>query len=512
MSVDDFIADPWRQLHESYTESFLHMKPAPEYANGEVILASLYRNVGFANAASQVAEAKVPSNGAKLDKLIERGNPTAISPAGVPASTWKGILAALRSPRQPNQSARRVLQISPIVPDAAIYSLSARLRGNPWNPGEMVRRLIIMGVADHQKAIDLWAALHHAMTVQNNDDLWARFLTAELQAWRPADLTANWDDRQPVSVGDNHSVLQHWRLSPASIPATRFCGDLESVLRLKQILTRRQWISALESLLRIACASHVLWLCKANNVVLKIVEESLQGRPPSSSSTVSSQLERATITWSYGHLAQPKILDRARVFVRSRLRLNLILWQLSEHLGNQSGVDLSNVDAIFASCQRLASEAQHFDWSRYERDGLAVVEQDPRKGSCNNGIGKNIVEFLMHVLRQRPTSEVGMENYDQGFMLRKKGSYDKAPWILSLGPVAVLTLVHCCTSSTRGPRTVEDLCHHLAQYGVMLSPQDIAGSDLGKTLRNLGMVLDSPDAEGGMVLVSPFQSRLEGQA
>jgi hypothetical protein len=118
----------------------------------------------------------------------------------------------------------------------------------------------------------------------------------------------------------------------------------------------------------------------------------------------------------------------------------------------------------------------------------------------------------MHVLRQRPTSEVGMDNYDQGFMLRKKGSYGSAPWILSLGPVAVLTLVHCCTSSTRGPRTVEDLCHHLDEYGVTLSPQDIAGSDLGKTLRNLGMVLDSPDAEGGMVLVSPFESRLEKQA
>ena len=32
---------------------------------------------------------------------------------------------------------------------------------------------------------------------------------------------------------------------------------------------------------------------------------------------------------------------------------------------------------------------------------------------------------------------------------------------------------------------------------------------LGQTLRNLGLVLDSPDAEGGMVLINPFELMAE---
>ncbi len=97
-----------------------------------------------------------------------------------------------------------------------------------------------------------------------------------------------------------------------------------------------------------------------------------------------------------------------------------------------------------------------------------------------------------------------MGSYDQGFYLKKDGRHASAPWIVSLGPVAVMALVHCCVQSGRGPRTVEDLCRHLACYGVEARARDVADGDLGHTLRNLGLVLDSPDAEGGMVLFSPL--------
>ena len=108
------------------------------------------------------------------------------------------------------------------------------------------------------------------------------------------------------------------------------------------------------------------------------------------------------------------------------------------------------------------------------------------------------------------TSEAGMDTYDQGYYLRKRGNYKTAPWIVSLGPVSVLTLVHCCTHRAKGPRTVEDFCRHLTHYGIEIRAQDVPRSDLGQTLRNLGLVLDSPDAEGGMVLVSPFKSVITG--
>lgn len=48
------------------------------------------------------------------------------------------------------------------------------------------------------------------------------------------------------------------------------------------------------------------------------------------------------------------------------------------------------------------------------------------------------------------------------------------------------------------------LAQHMSQYGIDVEHRDIARNDLGHQLRMLGLVLDSPDAESGMLLVPPF--------
>jgi hypothetical protein len=55
-----------------------------------------------------------------------------------------------------------------------------------------------------------------------------------------------------------------------------------------------------------------------------------------------------------------------------------------------------------------------------------------------------------------------------------------------------------------GPRSIHRLGQHLAAYGIAIDRHEIAASDLGHQLRMLGLVLDSPDAESGMLLLPPF--------
>src|SRR5207248_246508 len=116
------------------------------------------------------------------------------------------------------------------------------------------------------------------------------------------------------------------------------------------------------------------------------------------------------------------------------------------------------------------------------------------------GIGTNLVEFGRHVLGQRQTANDSLRSYDQGYALRKKGDYLSAPWVVSLGPAAVLALVHCCLKEADGPQSVQRFCQHMANYGVEVDQDDVSSSDLGHKLRMLGLVLDSPDAETGVLL------------
>ena len=59
----------------------------------------------------------------------------------------------------------------------------------------------------------------------------------------------------------------------------------------------------------------------------------------------------------------------------------------------------------------------------------AAIDSDPRKMAIKHGTGKNLEEFLRHALGQRETQERGLESYDQGYLLSRKGSYARAPWI-----------------------------------------------------------------------------------
>src|SRR5687768_2970023 len=176
MSLERFIAEPWRTSHQAYDHSAFNIRTAPEFATAEVVVASLYRASGF----SGQSEKAVPATGRDFDKLIQRSKlPSNIKPS-VSNETWRTILhGVLESPKQPNQSSRRFLQICPVVPDVALYSGSARLTGNSWNPGLLVQRMIQLGSDEPADAESLWGALFDSLSIASNDDIWARWLQHE---------------------------------------------------------------------------------------------------------------------------------------------------------------------------------------------------------------------------------------------------------------------------------------------------------------------------------------------
>ena len=204
---------------------------------------------------------------------------------------------------------------------------------------------------------------------------------------------------------------------------------------------------------------------------------------------------------SYGDRALPGIKDRASAFLQARLGMNAALWTLQEV--GVSPRPLSSAEAVAETCESLRSlSAGHVSAIKELLD--EVSERETRTLLCKKGIGSNIMEFARHVLGQRQAANPILRGYDQGYILRKRGTSNSSPWVVGLGPVSVLALVHCALTGTSGPRSVRRLSQHLAGYGAIVDHRDIATNDLGHQLRMLGLVLDSPDAESGMLLVPPF--------
>lgn len=497
MSLQDFLSSPWKISFPLYEESAFNIRPAPEFSTAEVMVASLYRAAGFA----EFSEAKVPKLGREFDKQSQASKNKKNETGQIKHDTWRTILhGVLESPKQPNQSSKRFLQLTPLVPDIALYSGSARLVGNPWNPGALVQRMIAMGTGSIGEANKIWDNLYDALSISESDDVWARWLQSEFDRRKKMDMP--WHK----SKLPNYPGMPEPEKNILNYPAKQFVSDLYAVMSAKNRMTRRQWISLLEAILRLASTTHVLWLCSVNDrlwMVMKAILGQGDVKVPETASEVREKcLDGEARYLSYGNPAIPIIKDYASRYLVARAGINLTLWALQEN-----GVSLKGLQspeqflALFNELKKHkdALVSQDF-FSRFD----GIVEQEIRAINCKKGIGSNLVEFCRHTLGQRETTDETLRGYDQSYFLHRRGKSRNSPWVLSLGPVAILAVVHCCLHVVSGPRSVRRLQDYLGCYGIEVDIDDISSSELGKKMRMLGVVLDSPDAESGMLLTPPF--------
>ena len=497
MSLNDYLKDPWQgSMHKAYESAWIHMRPAPEFATSDVVMASLYRAVGF----KDCAEGLVPKEGREFEKRLQAAKKPQPISGQIGLDTFRTIVhAVLESPKQPNQSSKRFLQMSPIVPDVALYSGSARISSNSWKPGLLVRRMIEMGSASPEKAELLWTRLFNAMSVDETDDVWARWLQDEFRQRNPG--ATEW--KQAVSDWDNGL----WGEEHAELhfPARIFVLDLEAALCAKESMTRRQWISILDAVIRLGTVSHVLWLCSLHERLWQRTVDVLDGVKASTGAVEIGNfiinVDRRML--GYGTVVMPQIRDYASAYLNARLSLNLLLWTLEE-LGEDLPVlnSATNIEKFLEIIERRRGDVNEGNF-RSSRDDL--VSRENKTLACKKGIGSNIIEFARHTLGQRQSLKESLRGYDQGYFLRKRGESRSASWNLLLGPVAILAVVHCCLREAAGPRSVRRLCDHLASYGIEVDVDDVDKGELGALLRMLGLVLDSPDAESGILLIPPFK-------
>lgn len=498
MTIAEFKLAPWKTSHEKYKESVLAISPAPEYASSEVLVAALCRTIGFQDA----SEGGVPQAGRELDRRIKRYRDKNQRPADatIDAETWHAVLhGALESPKLPKQSSNRFLQVSPLVPAITRFSGSARLSSNSWPAGSLVRRMVWIGSLDKDSANVLWRDLFDALNVTEGDDIFARWLQHETEAWSEAGL--------PGWTFASESEKEMPVLSPSDInhvqfPARQFVKDLRAIIQAKSSMTRRQWTSILEAIVRLASAAHVIWLCDVQARIWACIEAAIDMGGPSGEAEARNHAFPAQLRYmSYGNKAVSSIKDRVSGYLRARMGINATLWTLDACGASFKG-DLSSSSNIASLCQHIRDNAKEIAAAGIHDTVLEVNEREARTLLCRKGIGSNIMEFMTHVLGQRQSAVELLRGYDQGYILKKKSK--RSTWIVSLGPVSAIAIVHCALSGMGGPRSIHRLSQHLSAYGITIDRHDIVNNDLGHQLRMLGLVLDSPDAESGMLLLPPF--------
>lgn len=498
--LESFLADPWKTSHSAFRASTFSVQPAPENATSEVLLASLYRRIGF----ESIKETDVPKNGKKLEKRLIRGQDK--HPARVPNGATLNcqqfselVFRIIDSPKQ-KLAKTRYINITPLVPVAAVISGAARQAGNPWNPGVLIERMVETGSKDRDHSQKLWRECFDVLSISSQDDVFSVWVEKEISAWLDTDAPS-WSFQ---SMSQDLPRMIEADYASAMFPAKSFVKDLYHIFAIKNRLTRRQWISLCESLIRIASVAHVVWLSQVNIAIAEMLRSVLiSGVVPTVDEVRSIMFPQRFSFLRYGDKCTTTFIDTFSSYLSARLTINAILWHMEQH-DSISNDALSSSVAVHALLERLVRLRGAMRPDQVDEDIVKLHSQHNRLLLCKSGVGANMQEFSLYVLRQTVAVSESLRGYDQGYFVRKRSHHKNSPWVVGLGPVAIFTLTHCALNGQNVPASVTRFASHLQAYGIELEANAINETDLGHQLRTLGLVVDSPDAESGMLILPPF--------
>ena len=387
------ILENYRDPTSSYKESIFDIGLSPEYNIGEVSLASLYRQIGWKSTnegrKTRYSESKVNEEATIFFGEIERKKN--LSGDLFSIEDFKGMLyGALATPKMPNQVKSKHPILYPLIPDCTLYSSAARMKGNPWNPGQLIEKVIVMGAKNKENYDHLWQELFNALTCDAtdiNEDILARVLTLQFLSRRPSSIEWSINLITETITEFDDDIKMH-------SPAAQFFEDLYKIIQLKPRLARRQWLSILESSLRISCSAHILWVCNLNVIIWNYLKDCLQNKEGDISQLMNKIKTDSLQLWKIEEKAVPIIKEQIQGFIRAQIGINYVLKKL-ENEGFSTHTSLKSIKNIYELGRKIRADIETAKWDNSVLNSINLLyEKDPKLISCKSGFTKSLFEFI----------------------------------------------------------------------------------------------------------------------
>jgi hypothetical protein len=155
-----------------------------------------------------------------------------------------------------------------------------------------------------------------------------------------------------LPAGEDVQQLPPGELDGLAFPARQFVTDLSAVIDAKALMTRRQWTSLLEALVRIEAVAHVAWLCEVQGNVWQALWSALAGGVSEGIRERIHPRRRSYLRYGTGAVSELK--DRTSTYIRARLGINAVLWTL-EDAGVPSTGTLSSAADVVGLCGQIVA-------------------------------------------------------------------------------------------------------------------------------------------------------------
>ena len=497
---------------------FRHVR-VPEQCSGEMLVAEIQRAFCF----TDLDDAFIQTTGSTLLKELRKTNDE--------TSVWLSHFfeKIARYPVSAKQAGKHdIPYVIPLIPSVAMFSSPRRVTkrnvgddntaDRSWKPGQFIKECLCYCVPEDEVET-LFGEIQDALRIADgeNEDLFARFLDEKVVSALKEHVGVDVEERTLKGRCPEHKpclMSQDVRDQIVYAPFRRFAEDIRAVLSIKGQVSRRQFMAMLESVIRLGTASHVLWTCSVYRRLERMITDLIGlRREVITESDVYSILNfPETGMFNYGANFQVRLKEFFKDYELSSQRLNFLVYRLKDVLGfnpdNLRWNTPQNLVKSLAAIKEYVTENPSFA-ADYEKEFSEFYRESIKKFSLSvDSQSTHLLRFVQTTLSQNfQPNDVRFSRYDQSYFVRRRTCSSRSALIINAGAVTLMTLVHCC-SFRNSTILLSNLLDLMATYGFSVPPGDTMAV-FKRQLRELGLTIDSPDAESGMVLqdiVAPQES------
>ena len=509
--------------------AFFEIPVVPEYLTSEMLMSAYYRALGF----SGMKGSAVLKNSRDLHRMMYSADGFT-SGAFAKSEVEKLLKDVLLSPEDPTQKRSQkypeYLFLAPIVPETALFSNPVRLTrnlnsqgGTPWNVERLAKILLAYCAKSEADSKDIWNQMFDKLSVahDNAEDYFAQIIqkvladAADLLRKKDedsADRLPDWNKQINDALDPNQAEI-YYKDRPyfAQISPLDFIrSGLLSVFALKPRFSRWQWLTMLDSLLRMSAVAFVIWLLDTHRIIYQMIqsfvfEDGVIDTETPEEFFVHEYNRRRTMTvFCYGEGSSKAEKRIVTDYGRDNIRLSFMLAYVRQvNIDIYNNLDWKSIGGFVKSLGILKNFFSNQPMKEQYFTALAqVLSQRGNDMNLKATRLRHLIESF-RVLRQKIVVEAQSDfiRYDQSFLIHKKADYSTAPYIVDFGSVACFVIVYCCAGKRR-VFSLKDFKRYLSSFYISVRPSH--EENFTEQLKGFGLTMDSPDADDGLMIRNPF--------
>jgi hypothetical protein len=469
-----------------------------------ILVASLYRNLKLVSSTEITSNVRAQDLYSAITQAPKIGNLFSNDELVLLFNT------SLSVPTSEAQLKQQKFWVSPLVPEIGNYGLAARNIGSPWNPGDFILEIIANYSADIEEFIEIIKALRTALEVNSKDnDIWSICIDSEFKA-----ISSNlnispaqpFDEQNFINFYNNKSRKQKKLLCKANYCKNTII-DLKNIINLKDKLTRQKWIGFFEGFIRLTMFNHIIYTINLSKNYFDLIESKLL---KGSSSIEEKDIARFfNLEFNLNDI-RVKVGTQRKKYIRDHVEsfayYNALISSVLEFSGYANFVDFDSEKEFEEITECILKKFKNIDSLKdFKREFQDKNELDLLKLKENFSSLNNITEALGYLCSRKISSKSKYIS-DVNFLFDKSGSSLNSPYFLKIssGLISTLTsLIFLRKGDSNSFISGLEFISGLNEYNIQLSINDISAGNIKDTMLSLGIVIDCPDTEGGVLILKP---------